>query len=116
MAAAPTYATYVANGGKLAEGSFDAALPQASSLVDAAIWPNVVADTTLAAYQRAVCAVVDVVDAGDVAGVVVSESLGKAQLTFADANVSAMAGLSAHPVGRAILAHLTGTGLLYRGI
>lgn len=102
MAQAPSYATYVANGGTLPEGSFNAALPAAVAAVDAAIWPNVVTDATTAAYQRAVCAVVDETDSPSV----ISEGVGRTSVTYSEAPT----------VGSVIRTHLTGTGLLYRGV
>ena len=111
MADAPTYASYVEAGGQLAEGSFNAALPQATTLVDAAIWPNAVTETVLVSYQRAVSAVVDLVHNGEADALVASEGVGRAQTAYNSPNVLMMAGLSAHPVARAIRSHLTGTYL-----
>lgn len=102
MAAAPTYAAYVAAGGRLPEARFSAALPGAAAAVDAAVWPNEVASGTLAAYQAAVCAVVDLVDSPPVT----RENIGRASYEYADVPT----------VASTIRRHLTGTGLLYRGI
>jgi len=102
VASAPTYATYVANGGRIAEGLFLAALPRASSLVNSAIWPNAVTPATQTAYERAVCAVVDLVDSPPVT----REGVGRVTLEYA----------APLTTGGAIAHHLVGTGLLYRGI
>jgi hypothetical protein len=104
------YAYYALHGGALSEDAFDAALPIATAAVDAAIWPNVVTDATTDAYRRAICAAIDA-DPDGMARAVASERVGGVSTTYVTA-----AGLSAHPVGRAISKHLTGTGLLYRGL
>ncbi len=98
----PSYATYVGNGGALSEGSFLAALPEAQSAVDASVWPNVVTEATQAAYERAVCVVVDLVDSPAVS----AEGIGKVTVTYAEVPT----------IGRAIRRELVGTGLLYRGL
>ncbi len=102
MADAPTYATFTANGGKLTEAQFDAALSRAMSTVNAAIWPNVVTEVTQAAYERAVCAVVPLIDSP----AVTAERVGNVSLQYADVPT----------IATAIRAELTGTGLLYRGL
>lgn len=107
----PAFGYYTAHGGQRLEAEYDERLPAATAAVDAAIWPNVVATATEDAYHRAICAAIDADDEG-----LLAESHGKTQYSYASANVQSMAGLSAHPIGRAILKHLTGTGLLYRGL
>ena len=93
---------YVAAGGTLPEARFTAALPGAQAAVDAAVWPNVVTDDTLSAYQTAVCAVVDLVDSPPVTG----ERVGKASFDYADVPT----------IASTIKQRLAGTGLLYSGI
>lgn len=111
--AAPDYIFYTANGGTLTEESFLAALPRATAAVDAFIWPNVVSTASLDAYKRAVCAVCDL---DPTEGLVASESVGDAQVSYNSPNVLAMAGISANPIDRLIRPILTGTNLLYRGL
>jgi hypothetical protein len=113
------YAAYVLQGGTLPEAEYDQLLPAATAAVDEAIWPNVVDATTQLAYDHAVYAVVDALAAGGGAvdhGGVTSEQVGRTQVSYASANVLAMAGLTASPVYAAIRRHLSGTALLYRGI
>ena len=98
----PDYAAYVAFGGQLAAGPFTAALPSAAAAVDAAIWPNVVTDASREAYRAAICAVVDLIDSP----AVTSWRAGNASETYADAPT----------IDTAITRHLTGSGLLYRGL
>ncbi|MHB1323988.1 MAG: head-tail connector protein [Coriobacteriia bacterium] len=107
----PSFAFYTEHGGINSEAEFTRLLSGATAAVDAAIWPNVVTDATRDAYLRAICAAIDADPDG-----LLAESHGKTQYSYASANVQGMAGLSAHPIGRAIVKHLTGTGLLYRGI
>lgn len=102
MATAPDYAAYVAFGGTLGEGPFNAALPRAQAAVDEAVWPNVVDADTQTAYERAVCAVVDVVDSPGVT----QERVGNASVSYAEVPT----------IAAAIRRELTGTGLLYRGV
>jgi hypothetical protein len=113
------YAAYVVQGGALAEAEYDQLLPTATAAVDEAIWPNVVDTATQEAYDHAVYAVIDALAAGGGVvdhGGVTSEQVGRTQTTYATANVLAMAGLTTSPVYAAIRRHLSGTGLLYRGI
>lgn len=102
MATAPSFATYQANGGLLPEAQFKAALPRAQATVDLEIYPNVVGTSTQAAYDRAVCMVVDLIDSPSVK----SERVGNTQLDYVDVQTLAST----------IRAALIGTGLLYRGI
>lgn len=111
--AAPDYIFYTGNGGTLTEESFLAALPRATATVDAFIWPKTVSEGTGDAYRRAVCAVCD---SDPVEGLVASESVGDAQISYNSPNVLAMAGISANPIERLIRPYLTGTDLLYRGL
>jgi hypothetical protein len=102
MATAPNYAAYVGLAGTLPEARFLAALPGATSAVDEAVWPNVVTADTQPAYERAICAVVPLIDSPPVT----SERVGNTSLTYADVPT----------IAAAIRRELTGTGLLYRGI
>jgi hypothetical protein len=103
MATAPSYATYVACGGALAEGRFLAVLPRAQAAVDEVVWPNLVTTVTQrVAYERAVCAVVDLIDSPSVT----TERVGNTSVTYADVPT----------IAAAIRRELTGSGLLYRGL
>lgn len=116
---APDYETYQASGGSLTETEFDALLPAAQAAVDEAIWPNGLTTATRAAYERAICAVIDAMATSGGAverGGVLSETVGRTSVTYAAPNVLAAAGLTASPVAAAIRRHLSSTGLLYRGI
>jgi hypothetical protein len=99
---APDYETYTDAGGTFDAETFHAMLPAARAAVDAAIWPNTLAVRDFAAYERAVCAVVDLIDSP----AVTRESVGRVSLEYADVPT----------VASTIRRHLTGTGLLYRGI
>lgn len=107
----PTFGYYTQHGGQRLKAEFDERLPGAIAAVDAAIWPNTVTDATTEVYHHAICAAIDADEDG-----LLAEQHGKTQYSYASANVLGMAGLSTHPIGRAILKHLTGTGLLYRGL
>jgi len=98
----PDHTDYAAAGGRLPAARFDELLPHAIAEVDAAIWPNAVTDATALAWVRAVCAVADVLDEP----AVTSEHVGNASVTYADPRT----------IAAVIRQHLTGTGLLYRGI
>ena len=98
----PDHAAYVAFGGQLAEGPFLAVLPQSAVAVGAAIWPNVVTDASREAYRAAICAVVDLIDSP----AVTAWRAGNESETYADAPT----------IATAITRHLTGSGLLYRGL
>lgn len=97
-----TYAAYQADGGTLSEAQYLAALPEARAAVDAAIWPNVVTDTTLAKYNAAIYAAVDFIDSPPVR----SERVGRTSYEYA----------AVETLDGAIRRHLTGTDLLYAGI
>lgn len=99
---APSFATYLANAGTLSEAQFKAALPRAQAAVDLEIYPNVVGISGQAAYDRAVCMAVDLVDSPSVT----SERVGNTQLDYADVQT----------IESTIRAALVGSGLLYRGI
>lgn len=99
---APDFDTYSALGGSLTEARFNELKPNAQAEVDAAIWPNEVTTTTRAAYERAICGVIESLSAPQVT----SESVGNTSVTYAQAPTP----------GSVITKYLAGTGLLYRGI
>ena len=107
--ATPSHADYVAAGGSLAEVQFLAALPEALAFVDHLIWPNIVTPETEGAYLSAVFAAIDMPPAVD-GELITSERIGNTSVTYGSATERARA-RSAH-----VAQHLTGTGLLYRGL
>lgn len=105
----PSHADYLLAGGSLEEAQYLAALPEATAYVDHLIWPNAVTPEAEGAYLAAVFAAIDMPPAVD-GELVTSERIGNTSVTYGSATERARA-RSAH-----VAKHLTGTGLLYRGL
>lgn len=116
------YERYQELGGKLGEDAFKASLRAAMASVRQIIGFNVPDDANMEAYERAVCAAVDV-DAyygasGGVGEHMVSASLGSFSASFGSNVQGSIEAPSPYDqdMRRVIRQELTGSGLLYQGI
>lgn len=112
-----TYERYQELGGELGENAFKASLRAAMASVRQIIGFNVPNDTNLEAYERAVCAAVDV-DAAYGASSGIGEGGDSVKVGSFSISGNSHAGISAYDADmrRAIRQELTGSGLLYQGI
>lgn len=88
--------------GTLTESAFNEFVYAATAKVDAAIWPNKVTTDTLEKYHRCIKAVLEAMN--DPA--ILKESAGRISVEYAEPRLMATI----------IREHLSGTGLLYRGL
>lgn len=112
-----TYERYQELGGKLGEDAFEASLRAAMASVCYVIGFNTPDETNLEAYERAVCAAVEVDHFYGASGGIGeggdSIKIGSFSISGGNSN-----GISAYDADmrRAIRQELTGSGLLYQGI
>lgn len=117
-----TYERYQELGGKLRVDAFEASLRAAMASIREIIGFNVPNEANLEAYERAVCAAVDV-DAyygasGGVGEHMISATLGSFSASFGSNVQGSISAPSTYDLDmhRVIRQELTGSGLLYQGI
>ncbi len=112
-----TYERYQELGGKLERDAFEASLRAAVASVREVIGFNVPNEASLEAYERAVCAAVEVDHHYGASGGI---GEGAESMSLGGFSLSGLAkdGLSSYDADmrRAIKQELTGSGLLYQGI
>jgi len=113
VATSPTYDFYTANGGTLEESAFNRALSHGVAAVSDVIGYNEVDDTTLEAYQKAVCAAIDVDAAYGFSGGVQE---GASSMSIGAFSISAGAPSYASDMRQVITPVLRTTGLLFQGL
>lgn len=112
-----TYQRYQELGGTLGEDAFNASLRAGMASVRQIIGFNVPDDTNMEAYERAVCAAVNVDAAygasGGIGEAVASVTLGKFSASFSDNGTASPYQVD---MRRAVHRELVGSSLLYQGL